>query len=58
MGRPAKPVSTSKSHRSKAEKATRKEVQDKVKGEADKLAPASYLTPTQKKIFKDIVNHL
>jgi P27 family predicted phage terminase small subunit len=58
MGRKPKSIDTATGHKTKAEKAIRKEVQDKLKGEINGFSPAPYLTSKQLKLFKRIAKHL
>ena len=52
MARPAKSVKIQAKHNTKAEKEQRAEVEDKIRGKADKLKPPTYLSNPQKKIFR------
>lgn len=58
MGRPAKAVNTMSKHLSKAEMEERKEKEDCFKGKSDKIRPPTYLSASQKKIFRYIVKEL
>ena len=58
MARPAKAVNAKSSHDTKQEITIRQEAEKKLRGGSDKLKPPSYLTTSQKKIFKYIVSNL
>lgn len=58
MARPCKSVNTMSKNLTKKEKENRLEVEQKLKGNADKIKPPSSLTKEQKKIFKFIVDEL
>lgn len=58
MGRPAKAVNTMSKHLSKAETEERKEKESHLKGKSDKIRPPTYLSASQKKIFRYIVKEL
>lgn len=58
MGRPAKAVNTMSKHLSKVETEKRKEKEDCFKGKSDKIRPPTYLSASQKKIFRYIVKEL
>lgn len=58
MGRPAKAVNTMSKHLSKAEMEERKENENYLKGKSDKIRPPTYLSASQKKIFRYIVKEL
>lgn len=55
MARPAKSVKTMSKNLTKEEILVRTEVEDKLRGKADKLKPPTYLTTMQKKVFKFVV---
>lgn len=55
MARPTKPIEGCTGARTNAEKERRKENEEKLRGDNDKLKPPSYLTKEAKKIFKWIV---
>lgn len=58
MARPAKSANVTSKHLTKAEKDAKLAAESQVKGNADKIRAPSYLSRTQKKIFKNIVNEL
>lgn len=59
MARPAKSVSVSSKHLTKAEKDNRSKSEDKLKGQTKKPpSPPEWLTDNQKKLFRLIVNEL
>lgn len=58
MGRPAKAISTMSKHLSKAEMEERREKENSFKGKSDKIRPPTYLSASQKKIFRYIVKEL
>ena len=58
MGRPAKAVNTMSKHLSKAEMEERREKENSFKGKSDKIRPPTYLSASQKKIFRYIVKEL
>lgn len=58
MTRPAKSIKTQTRHNTKAEKEQRLQVEENLRGNADKLEPPRYLSRKQKKIFKEIKNEL
>lgn len=58
MARPAKSIATNSRHNTKKEVEGRKKAEKKLKGGADKLMPAEYLTETQKAIYGYIVENL
>ena len=58
MARPAKPLSEQSGAITKEETIARDKAEKKLKGNNTRLKPGSYLTNSQKKIFKYIVNEL
>lgn len=52
MGRPAKSVKTQSRHNTKSEEKERLETEEKLRGKSDKLKPPTYLSKSQKKVFK------
>jgi len=58
VARPAKSANVTSKHLTKAEKDAKLAAESQVKGNADKIRAPSYLSRTQKKIFKNIVNEL
>lgn len=58
MARPTKSVDTMSKHLTNEEKQARKEQEEKLKGNSNKVKPPSYLSEQQKKIFRTIVNEL
>lgn len=58
MGRPTKSVDTMSKHLTNEEKEARKEQEEKLKGNNNKVKPPSYLSDSQKKIFRYIVSEL
>lgn len=58
MARPTKSVNTMSKNLAKEEKQLRQEVEEKLKGAADKISPPKHLNTRQKKIFKYIVTEL
>lgn len=58
MSRPAKSVMVSSGKISNEEKTARAEEEKKLRGADDKLKPPAYLSKTQKKFFKFIVDEL
>ncbi|WP_321994819.1 phage terminase small subunit P27 family [Clostridium butyricum] len=58
MARPSKSVAVMSKNLTKTEKQARLDNEAKLKGNADKIKPPSYLNSKQKKIFKYIVNEL
>lgn len=58
MARPCKSIEAQARHNTKEEVEARKEQESKLRGSADKVKPPSYLSKTQKKIFKYIVDEL
>lgn len=58
MARPAMSTKVTSKHLTNDEKNTRIEIENKLKGSVDKLKPPSYLTSSQKNIFKFIVKNL
>jgi P27 family predicted phage terminase small subunit len=58
MARPTKAVTTMSRHNTKKEIQERLENETKLKGNSDKLKPPSYLTLSQRKIFKYIIKEL
>lgn len=58
MARPTKPILTQSRHNTKDEIEIRLEQEEKLKGNADKIRPPTYLSKDQKKIFKYIVSEL
>lgn len=58
MGRPAKSVKTQSRHNTKSEEKERLETEEKIRGKSDKLKPPTYLSKSQKKIFKWIKSEL
>lgn len=58
MSRPAKSIDVNSAKMSKEEREQRKESEEKLRGNSDKLRPAKYLNKRQKQIFKFILNNL
>jgi P27 family predicted phage terminase small subunit len=58
MARPSKSVELNSKHLTNEEKTRRRDGEEKLKGNNDKLRPPKYLTITQKKIFKYILENL
>lgn len=58
MGRPAKSIAVSDGKISLEEKRERQQIENSLKGSADKIKPSTYLSKNQKKIFKNIVKEL
>lgn len=58
MARPTKSVKTMSKNLTKEEIAVRTEAENKLRGNADKLKPPTYLTARQKRLFKFIVTEL
>jgi P27 family predicted phage terminase small subunit len=58
MARPAKSVDTMSKNLTKEEYENRKQAEEKLKGGNDKIKPPTYLSASQKKIFKYIVDEL
>ncbi len=58
MARPTKSVATRTGHMSKKDIDIRLEYEAKLRGEADKIRPPSFLTLPQKKIFEGLVYYL
>lgn len=58
MSRPCKATSTMSKHLTKEELQARQEQEEKLKGLADRIKPPAYLSASQKKIFKYIVQEL
>ncbi|MBN1055694.1 phage terminase small subunit P27 family [Clostridium botulinum] len=58
MARPCKAINTQNRHNTKDETEIRDETEKKLRGLADKIKPPKYLSNSQKKIFKYIVNEL
>lgn len=58
MARPTKSVELISKHLTQEEITSRKENEQKLKGNCDKLKPPSYLTPSQKNIFNYILDNL
>lgn len=58
MARPAKSIETTSKHWTKAELEARKETEESLKGNADKIKAPTFLSREQKKIFKYIVLEL
>lgn len=58
MARPTKSVNTLSAHRSTEEIEARKQAEERLKGSADNLKAPTYLSKTQKKIFKTVVTEL
>lgn len=58
IARPAKSVNVMSKNLTKEELEIRKEVEDNLKGAADKISPPKHLSKEQKKIFKNIVKEL
>lgn len=58
MARPTKAAATTVGHFTSGELKKRIDSEAKLKGESDKLKPPSYLTVSQKKIFRYIMNNL
>ncbi|MCM1008994.1 MAG: P27 family phage terminase small subunit [Ruminococcus flavefaciens] len=58
MARPTKAAATTVGHFTSGELKKRMDSEAKLKGESDKLKPPSYLTISQKKIFRYIMNNL
>lgn len=57
MARPAKAVGSNSKHMTRSEKTARQTTEEILKGKSN-LKPAPFLTKTQKKIFRYIVNEL
>lgn len=55
MARPTKAVSTSNRKIGKEEREIRTENENKLRGKNDKVKPSTYLSRSQKRIFKYIV---
>jgi P27 family predicted phage terminase small subunit len=58
MARPSKSVKVMNKHLTKEEIDSRKEVENKLRGLADKIKPPDYLSDSQKEIFNYIVSEL
>lgn len=58
MARPAKNTSLISKNLTAEELDTRRKIEEQTKGNSDCIRPLSYLTPAQKKIFKNIVKEL
>lgn len=58
MPTPIKPTCAKTGVITKEQESRRKEAEQKLKGQADKIKPPSYLTQNQKKIFKFIVSEM
>lgn len=58
MARPAKPVSIISKNLTKEEKKARQEAEASIKGKSDNIKPPKYLSKSQKKIFRNIVDQL
>lgn len=58
MARPTKSVELMSKHLTQEEITSRKENEKNLRGNCDKLKPPSYLTPSQKKIFRNILENL
>lgn len=58
MARPAKNINVSSKHFTNEEKKRRLEVENKIKGDSDKIYPPDYLTQNQIEIFNYIVYEL
>lgn len=58
MARPAKAVSVTERHNTKLEIETRKQTEDLLRGDADRLKPPSWLSKEQKKLFRVVVDGL
>lgn len=58
MARPAKAIETTSKHWTKEEFSERKQAEENLRGNTDKVKPPSYLSASQKKIFKTIVMEL
>lgn len=58
MARPTKSINTLSAHLSMEEIEARKQAEERLKGSADNLKPPTYLSKTQKKIFKTVVTEL
>ena len=58
MARPAKSAVTQTGHITKGERQARQQVENTIKGAADKLKPPTYLTAAQKRVFRYIVTQL
>lgn len=58
MARPAKSVNVQTSHLTTEERRKRLETEKILKGKNDKIKPPSYLSLSQKRIFKSILNAL
>lgn len=58
MARPTKAAATTVGHFTSEELKNRMDSEAKLKGESDKLKPPSYLTASQKKIFRYILSNL
>lgn len=56
--RAAKPIELCAGHRTKEEVQNRKEIQEKLKGNNDKIEPTQKLTENQNRIFEDVKNLL
>lgn len=58
LARPTKSINVISKHLTKEELEVRKATEEKLKGSADKIKPPIYLSSTQKKIFKNVVEEL
>lgn len=58
MGRPAKPLAEQSGAMTKEESVARDRAEKKLKGGNTRIKPGTYLTNSQKKIFRYIVNEL
>lgn len=58
MARPSKSVNTSTGKIGKEEIEARKQAEESLRGNANKVKPPAYLSTSQKKIFKTIVSEL
>ena len=58
MARPTKPINLQSRHNSKKEIEQRIEQEEKLKGNNDKIKPPTYLSLSQKKLFKMITEEL
>lgn len=58
MGRATKAIDMQTRHNTKAEIKARKEAEEKLRGNDDKIQAPSYLTENQKKLFEDIVSEM
>lgn len=58
MARPTKSVELMSKHLTQEEVSSRQEKEKKLRGSCDKLKPPKYLTPSQKRIFRYILDNL